>query len=284
MTAPSKLDSPAPPRVIVDADQRAFSLGLREIRAYWQLLFFLGGRDVVLRYKQTALGVLWAIIQPLTATIIFSVFFGGFINVPSDGVPYPAFSSAGLLPWGFFAAALQAASQSLVNNQTLITKVYFPRLIVPLASGMPAALDFAINFVVFLVLTLLVFRIPPSANVIWLPAFLLLAGVTALGVGLWISALNVQYRDFRFIVPFLVQIWMFASPVTYPASVVPEIYRPIYSLNPMVGVIEGFRWALLGAGTPPGLPMLISAGVALALLVSGLIYFRKTESLFADVI
>jgi lipopolysaccharide transport system permease protein len=269
--------------IVIEPPSGWVGLGARELWAYRELLLFLAWRDISVRYKQTILGGAWAIIQPLAAMLIFSVFFGSLIKVPSDGLPYPIFSYAALLPWQYFATAMIAASQSLIDNQNLLSKVYFPRLIIPFASVLPAALDFAIAFIVLLGL-MLYYGIALTANVLWLPLFLLLALATALGVGLWISAINVQYRDFRYIVPFLVQMWLFASPVTYPASIVPEGWRTLYSLNPMVGVIEGFRWALLGVGTPPGPPMLVSAVATLVLLVSGAFYFRRMERIFADVV
>jgi lipopolysaccharide transport system permease protein len=215
------------------------------------------------------------------------------MRVPSDNVPYPLFSYAALLPWGYFATAVTSAAQSLIDNEKLLTKVYFPRLIIPVASILPALLDFMIAFVLLIVM-FVGYRFLPdpasryyaelSINVIWLPAFLLLALITALGVGLWISALNVQYRDFRYVIVFLIQLWLFASPVTYSASVVPQTIRPIYGINPMVGVIEGFRWALLGTEALSPLTLLVSTMVALGLLISGMLYFRRMERVFADVV
>jgi lipopolysaccharide transport system permease protein len=264
-----------------------------ELWRYRDLLFFLAWRDISVRYKQTILGATWAVIQPFFAMIVFSVFFGYFIHVPSDGTPYPIFSYTALLPWGYFSAAVASAAQSLIDNEKLLSKIYFPRLIIPLASLFPPLLDFAIAFVV-LVLMLIGYRLLPdqasrfyaplSINVIWLPAFLMLALITALGVGLWISALNVQYRDFRYVIVFLVQLWLFASPVTYPASIIPAAILPLYSINPMVGVIEGFRWALLGTGALSLASLTVSVIVAMGLLISGAFYFRRMERVFADVI
>jgi lipopolysaccharide transport system permease protein len=215
--------------------------------------------------------------------VVFSLFFGRLAQIPSDGVPYPIFSYAAMLPWTYFSSAMSSSSNSLVGSANLLTKVYFPRLVIPLASVIPPAIDFAIAFVVLLGM-MAFYGIAPTWNVLWLPAFLLLALVTALGVGLWLSAMNVQYRDIRYAVPFLVQFWMFASPVTYPSSIVPEQWRALYGLNPMAGVIEGFRWALLGTETSPGPLTAVSVGAALALLVSGAFYFRRMEKTFADVV
>jgi lipopolysaccharide transport system permease protein len=269
------------------------AINFTELWQYRDLLIFLAWRDISVRYKQTVLGAAWAVIQPFFSMVIFSVFFGYFMRVPSDNVPYPLFSYAALLPWGYFATAVTSAAQSLIDNEKLLTKVYFPRLIIPVASILPALLDFMIAFVLLIVM-FVGYRFLPdpasryyaelSINVIWLPAFLLLALITALGVGLWISALNVQYRDFRYVIVFLIQLWLFASPVTYSASVVPQTIRPIYGINPMVGVIEGFRWALLGTEALSPLTLLVSTMVALGLLISGMLYFRRMERVFADVV
>lgn len=258
------------------------ALKLYELWEYRDLLFFLTWRDISVRYKQTVLGAAWAVIQPLFSMVIFSVFFGGLAQMPSDGVPYPIFSYAALLPWTFFANALSNASNSLVGNANLISKVYFPRLIIPISNVLGGLVDFAIAFIVLLIM-MLVFRIVPTMAIILLPFFLLLALITALGVGLWLSALNVQYRDIRYAVPFLVQALMFASPVVYSSTLLEEPWRTLYGINPMVGVIEGFRWALLGT-TPPGPIIFVSALAACLLLVSGLFYFRRMEKNFADVV
>lgn len=254
-----------------------------ELWRYRELLGFLAWRDISVRYKQTVLGAAWAIIQPLFSMIVFTLFFGKLAKIPSDGLPYPVFSYAALLPWTYFATAMSSSSNSLVGSQNLLTKVYFPRLTIPFASVLPALLDFAIAFVVLLGM-MVWYGIAPTANIIWLPVFLLLALVTALGVGLWLSALNAIYRDVRYVVPFMVQFWMFASPVTYPASMVPEQWRSLYGLNPMVGVIEGFRWSLLGSGQAPGPMMLVSTAASVVLLISGLYYFKRMERSFADII
>lgn len=259
------------------------SLKLRELWEYRELLFFLTWRDIQVRYKQTALGAVWAVIQPFMTMVVFSLFFGRLGQIPSDGVPYPIFSFAALVPWTLFAFALGQASNSLVGNANLIKKVYFPRLIIPVASTLAGVLDFVIAFMVLLGM-MLYFGILPTANVIWVPLLVLLALVTALGVGLWLSALNVQFRDVRYTVPFLTQLWMFATPIAYPSSLLPEQWRTLYALNPMVGVIEGFRWALLGTDTAPGAMVLVSAIAALAIFVGGMFYFRRMERTFADTV
>jgi len=275
--------TPPIPTIVIEPSRGWIGLKLRELWEYRDLLFFLAWRDISVRYKQTILGAAWAIIQPFFSMVVFSLFFGRLAQIPSDGVPYPIFSYAAMLPWTYFSSAMSSSSNSLVGSANLLTKVYFPRLVIPLASVIPPAIDFAIAFVVLLGM-MAFYGIAPTWNVLWLPAFLLLALVTALGVGLWLSAMNVQYRDIRYAVPFLVQFWMFASPVTYPSSIVPEQWRALYGLNPMAGVIEGFRWALLGTETSPGPLTAVSVGAALALLVSGAFYFRRMEKTFADVV
>jgi lipopolysaccharide transport system permease protein len=258
------------------------SLGLREVWEYRELLYFLTWRDVKVRYKQTALGATWAIIQPFMTMVAFSLFFGQLARIPSDGLPYPIFSYTALLPWGFFANALGQSSNSLVGSSNLISKVYFPRLVIPLSSVLSGVIDFAIAFIVLLGM-MAFFWIAPTPAVALLPLFLLLALAVALGVGLWLSALNVQYRDVRYIVPFLTQFWLFITPVAYPSSLLPEPWRTLYALNPMVGVVEGFRWALLGT-TPPGPMIIISVGATALLLVSGAFYFRRMEKTYADLV
>jgi lipopolysaccharide transport system permease protein len=259
------------------------SLQLKELWAYRELLYFLIWRDMKVRYKQTALGVGWAIIQPMFTMIVFSVFFGRLGKIPSDGIPYPIFSFAALVPWTFFAQGLGQASNSLVGSANLIKKVYFPRLAVPIASVTSGIIDFSIAFAMLLGM-MLYYGILPTLNVIWLPCLLLLTLMTSLGVSLWLSALNVQFRDVRHVLPFLTQLWFFATPIAYPSSLLSEPWRTLYSLNPMVGVVEGFRWALLGTETAPGLMLIVSSLTALALLVGGAYYFRRLEKTFADVI
>jgi len=259
------------------------NLDLRELWEYRELLYFSVWRDIKVRYKQTALGAAWAVIQPFMTMVVFSIFFGRLAGVPSDGVPYPIFAYTALVPWTYFANALSQASNSLVEQERVITKIYFPRLIVPLAPVVAGLLDFAIAFGV-LILMMLAYSIPLSARVLALPLFILLAAATALGVGLWLASINVIYRDVRYTVPFLIQFWLFATPIAYPVSLVPEALRPLYALNPMVGVVEGFRWALLGTAEAPGPLVLVSSLVVVALLVGGLYYFRRTEDTFADLI
>lgn len=259
------------------------ALQLKELWAYRELLYFLIWRDVKVRYKQTALGAAWAIIQPVFTMIVFSVFFGRLGKIPSDGVPYPLFAYAALVPWTFFSQGLSQASNSLVGSGNLIKKVYFPRLSVPIAAVTSGLIDFTIAFIVLLGM-ILYYGITPTLNVIWLPLLLLLTLITSLGVSLWLSALNVQFRDVRHAIPFLTQLWLFATPIAYPSSLLSEPWRTLYSINPMVGVVEGFRWALLGTDTAPGPMIIVSALAALAILVSGTFYFRRLEKTFADVI
>jgi lipopolysaccharide transport system permease protein len=259
------------------------SLKLQELWEYRELLYFLVWRDVKVRYKQTVLGAAWAIIQPFMAMVVFSIFFGKLAKMPSDGIPYPLFAYAALVPWGFFANGLSQASNSLVGSAHLITKVYFPRLVVPISSVISGIVDFGLAFAVLLGM-MLYFGIFPTINVIWLPFLLLLAFVTALGVGMWLSALNVEFRDVRYVIPFLTQFWMFATPIVYPSSLLSEPWRTIYGLNPMVGVVEGFRWALLGTQTAPGPIVIVSSLASLAILIGGAFYFRKMEKTFADIV
>jgi len=259
------------------------SLKLGELWEYRELLYFLIWRDIKVRYKQTALGATWAIIQPFFTMVVFSLFFGKLAKVPSDGIPYPIFSFAALVPWTFFASGLGQSSNSLVGSANLITKVYFPRLTIPIASVLSGIVDFTLAFVVLLGM-MLYYRMMPTLNVLWLPLFLLLALVASLGVGLWLSALNVKYRDVRYVVPFITQFWLFVTPIAYPSSLLHEPWRTLYGLNPMVGVVEGFRWALLGTKTAPGPIITISSLAAVFILVTGAFYFRRMEKTFADVV
>jgi lipopolysaccharide transport system permease protein len=256
---------------------------LDELWEYRELLYFLIWRDVKVRYKQTAVGVAWAVFQPVITMVIFTIVFRMFAKVPSDGLPYSIFAYAALLPWNLFATALTRSSSSVVAESHLISKVYFPRLIVPLSATIAALVDFAIAFVVLLGL-MIWFGIFPGRGVVSLPAFLLLALMTALAVGVWLSAINVKYRDVAYTIPLLSQLWMFASPIAYPVSVVPAEWRLLYSLNPMAGVIEGFRWSLLGKERPDFVLIGISSAVVIALLVGGLFYFKRMEQTFADVV
>jgi lipopolysaccharide transport system permease protein len=259
------------------------SLGLRDLWQYRELLFFLAWRDIKVRYKQTALGAAWAVIQPLFTMLVFTLFFGRLAKVPSDGIPYPLFSYTALLPWQLFAYALTESSNSVVANERLITKIYFPRLVVPLASILAGLVDFVIAFT--LVVGMMVwYGVRPTWAVLTLPFFVILAMATALGVGLWLSALNVIYRDVRYTLNFIVQFWLFASPVAYSSTLVPARWRPFYGLNPMAGVIEGFRWALLGKAQAPGAMLWVSVVVVALVLVGGLYYYRRMEKTFADVV
>ena len=257
-------------------------MGLDELWRYRHLIQFFIWRDLKVRYKQTILGASWAIIQPLFTMVVFSLFFGRLAGVPSDGVPYPIFSYAALVPWTYFANAVTQSSNSLVINANLLKKIYFPRMTMPIATVGAGVVDFLLSFTI-LVLMMFFYGIYPTRNIIWLPLLLILALITSLGVGLWLSAMNVQFRDIRYVVPFLVQAWMFLTPIAYPSSIVPEVWRPLYALNPMVGVVEGFRWALLGTDTAPGPMVLVSSIVSIGLLVSGVYYFRRLERTFADV-
>jgi len=259
------------------------SLNLGELWAHRELVYFLTWRDVKVRYKQTALGAIWAIIQPIMTMAVFALFFGRLAKVPSDGVPYPLFAFTALVPWMFFSNGLTQASNSLVHNANLLTKVYFPRLAIPISTVMAGALDFVLSFLVLLAFVAY-YGITPTANVVWLPLFALLALVTSLGVGLWAAAINVQFRDVRYTIPFLTQFWMFGTPVAYPSSLLPEPWRTVFGINPMVGVVEGFRWSLVGAKTAPGPIIALSSLVAVALLVSGAYYFRRMERTFADIV
>lgn len=270
------------PTFFIDPPSGWASIGFRELWDYRELLYFLTLRDIKVRYKQTALGAAWAVIQPFFMMLVFSLFFGRLAKVPSDGIPYPVFAFCALLPWQLFAHALTESSNSLVANERLITKVYFPRLIVPLAAVLGGLVDFAVAFVILLVM-MAYYGIVPTLAIVTLPAFILLAIMTALGAGLWLSALNVKYRDVRYTINFMIQFWLFATPVAYPSSIVPERWRALYGLNPMAGVVEGFRWALLGK-QPPGAMLAVSVAVVIAILIGGLYYFRRMEQEFADVV
>jgi len=271
------------PRIRIEPSRGLFELRVREVWAYRELLYFFVWRDLKVRYKQTVVGVAWVIIQPLLSMGVFTIFFGRLAKLPSDGLPYPVFYLAALVPWSYFATALQSATNVVVENQRVITKVYFPRILLPASSVAAGLVDFSIVFVVLLAMTLK-FGIVPGVHALFLPLFLLLAVATALGVGLWLSALNALYRDVRYVTGFLVQFWMLASPVAYPSSLVPYRWRWLYGLNPMAGVIEGFRWALTGHGQPPGVLQLVSVGMVILLLVGGLIFFQRMEGTVADVV
>ncbi len=262
------------------------ALNLRDIWVYRELVFFMIWRDIKVRYKQTLLGAAWAVIQPVMTMLVFNfIFNGGITKVDTDSnIPYPIFSYTALLPWGLFVTALNQASRSLTSNHNMITKVYFPRLVLPMASVLAGLVDFAIAFVILIGL-MVYYNVTPDWNVLWaLPSFLLLAIVTALGVALWLSAINVKYRDVNYALPFLTQFWFFITPVVYSASVISEKWQLVYSLNPMAGVVNGFRWALLGAGNGPDAALWVSVGISVLVLVSGLYYFRNMERTFADTI
>jgi lipopolysaccharide transport system permease protein len=270
-------------RTVIEPPRGWQPLDLRELWAYRELLAILTWRDVSVRYKQSLIGVGWVVIQPLASALLFTVIFGYFARLPSDGVPYPVFAFCALLPWNYFARSLGESSTSLVGGTQLVTKVYFPRLILPLSRVLAGLIDFAVSFVVLLLL-MLGYGIRPTWGILLLPVFLVLAMATALAVGLWLTALNVRYRDVGFVVPFLAQFWMYASPVAYSSSLVPRRWQWLYGLNPMVGVIEGFRWAVLAKAHPDPRTMLISGSVILVLLVSGLVWFKNRERGFADII
>ncbi len=271
------------PTLLIRPQSGWTAAGLKELWEYRELLYFLTWRDIKVRYKQTVLGAAWAIIQPFFMMVVFSLFFGYLARLPSDGVPYPIFAYCALLPWQLFAHALTESSNSLVANERLITKVYFPRLVVPISAVLGGLLDFAIAFVILL-LMMAYYGVRPTWAIVTLPAFLLLAMLTALGVGLWLSALNVKYRDVRYTITFLIQFWLFATPVAYSSSIVPARWRAVYGLNPMAGVVEGFRWALLGKSTGPGALLAVSVAVVILILIGGLYYFRRMEAEFADVV
>jgi lipopolysaccharide transport system permease protein len=277
------METEAMPMIRIQPSKGWVSLKLRELWEYRELLYFLVWRDVKVRYKQTVLGAAWAVIQPFFTMVVFSLFFGRLAKIPSDGIPYPIFSYTALVPWTFFANGMNQATTGLVSHANLIKKVYFPRLSVPIARILAGVVDFVLAFIVLIVMMFL-YGIVPTANILWLPLFLLLALMTSLGVGLWLSAMNVQFRDVGYTVPFVTQFWMFATPIAYPSSLLSEPWRTIYGINPMAGVVEGFRWALLGIGTAPGSIIIVSSLVALALLVSGAYYFRRMEKTFADVV
>jgi lipopolysaccharide transport system permease protein len=270
------------PTIRIRPPKKWVPINFSELWHYRELLFSFVARDVKIRYKQTALGFLWAIIQPLFLMVVFTLFFGNLAKVPSEGIPYPLFSFAALIPWTLFAEGITRSTTSMVSNANIMTKVYFPRLIMPLSGILSPLVDFAIAFII-LIMMMAYYGFIPTIAIVLLPAFILLAILTSLSVGLWLSALNVKYRDFQYTIPFLIQLWLFASPVVYPASMLPQSWQLVYALNPMVGVIEGFRWALLGTN-PPQAMILISVGVVVLLLIGGLFYFKRMEQYFADVV
>lgn len=271
------------PMIIIRPSAGWRSLDLKDLWQYRELLYFLAWRDIKVRYKQTVLGAVWAIIQPFLTMVVFSLFFGKLAKVPSDGIPYPLFAYAALVPWTLFANGLSQSADSLVGSANLIKKVYFPRLVIPISSVLCGLVDFVLAFVVLLGM-MLWYGLVPTVNVIWLPCLLALTLVTVLGTGFWLSAMNVQFRDVRYTIPFLVQFWLFATPIAYPSSLLTEPWRTMYGINPMVGVVEGFRWALLGTETAPGAAILVSSFVAAVMFVTGAFYFRRMEKTFADIV
>lgn len=270
------------PTVVLRPSRGWIPINFRDLWSYHELLYFLTWRDIKVRYKQTALGFVWAIIQPFFMMVVFTLFFGNLAKVPSEGIPYPLFNYAALLPWILFAEGMTRSSNSLVQDANLVQKVYFPRLVMPLSGILSPLADFGIAFTI-LIGMMFYYGYPPTVKMLWLPVFVILALLTALGVGLWLSAINVKYRDVRYVIPFLVQLWLFASPVVYSSSLLPQRFQIVYGLNPMAGVIEGFRWALLGT-EPPGSLIAISVMIVVVILVSGVFYFRRSEKTFADVI
>lgn len=278
-----EIDKPVVPTLKIDPVGHWISIDFKELWHYRELLYFLTWRDVKVRYKQTVLGAAWAILQPLSLMLVFSLFFGKLAKMPSDGIPYPLFTFCALLPWQLFANSLTESSNSLVGNQHLITKIYFPRLVIPISAVLAGLVDFAIAFMILLGL-MVYYGVTPGWPVIMLPGFVLLTIATALGVGLWLSALNVKYRDVRYTIGFMVQFWLFATPVAYPSNLIPEKWRILYGINPMAGVVEGFRWALLGNARPLGQMLWVSVAVVVIVLVGGLYYFRRMEQEFADIV
>jgi len=271
------------PVIRITPPTRWWEIPLGELWEYRELLYFFVWRDIKIRYKQTAIGAAWAVLQPLLTMVVFTLFFGRLAHIPSDGLPYPIFYYSALLPWMYFAASLQNATNTIVENQRVITKVYFPRLALPFSSVCSGLVDFGVSFLMFVAM-MVYYGIRPTMAMLFLPAFLLLAVLTALGFGLWLAAMNAIYRDVRYVVPFLVQFWMFASPVAYPSSLVPARWRWLFDVNPMAGVIEGFRWSLSGHGEPPGRTLLASVAIALLVLLTGVSYFHKMETTIADVV
>jgi len=285
MEAVEKIKGISPPAhlTVITPAKGWLALNLREVWEYRELLGILAWRDVSVRYKQSVAGVGWAIMQPLLTTIIFTIIFGKFAKLPSEGIPYPIYTYCALLPWNYFARSLGSSSDSIVDSSHLITKVYFPRLILPISKVFAGLIDFCIALLI-LAGMMFWYKISPTRGVVYLPLFILMASMTALGIGLWFTALNVKYRDVRILVPFITQVWMYASPVAYSITIVPEKLKWVYSLNPMVGVIEGFRWALLGKAAPDAQTMLIPMGIVLVLLIGGFYYFKRMEKMFADII
>lgn len=276
------LDLDSVPTVVIRPSRGWIPINFKDLWIYRELLYFFIWREIKVRYKQTLLGFGWAIIQPLSMMVVFTLFFGNLAKVPSEGIPYPLFNFAALLPWMFFAEGVTRSSMSIVQNVAIVQKVYCPRLMMPISGVISPLVDFAISFIILLGM-MLYFSYPPTVKILWLPVFIILALLTSSGVGLWLSAINVKYRDVRYALPFLIQLWLFASPVVYSSSLLPEKYQVFYGINPMAGVIEGFRWALLGTEPPSNL-IGVSVIIVIVLLISGAFYFRHNEKTFADVI
>lgn len=284
MTQITKAPTHEPHTVFIKPSKGLAALNMRDLWIYRELIFFMVWRDIKVKYKQTLLGMAWTVIQPVMTMLVFSFLFGRVAKLPTEGIPYPVFAFAALLPWGLFVTALNQGSRSLVAHNNMVTKIYFPRLILPMSSVFAGLVDFAIAFVI-LVGLMIYYQVTPAWNLLWtLPLFLLLAIVTALGVALWLSAINVQYRDVNQALPFLTQFWLFATPVAYSASVISDKWQVVYSLNPMAGVVNGFRWALLGTGSGPDIALWVSVGISVLIFISGLFYFRSMEKTFADTI
>ena len=283
MSAPQATTLAKAPLIRITPPSDWWAIPLGELWEYRELLYFFVWRDIKIRYKQTLVGAAWAVLQPFLTMLIFSLFFGALAHIPSQGLPYPIFYYSALLPWMYFAASLQNATNTIVENQRVITKVYFPRLALPISAVLSGLVDFGISFLMFVAM-MAYYHVQPTLALFWMPVFLLMSVATALGVGLWLSALNAIYRDVRYVVPFLVQFWMFASPVAYPSSLVPAKWKWLYGLNPMTGVIEGFRWSLTGNGNPPGRLALISAAMVIIVLLGGVAYFQRMETTIADVV
>lgn len=277
-----KISEVSVPSLIIRPPRKWVPVDLHELWNYRELLISFTMRDIKIRYKQTALGFLWAIIQPLFMMVIFTIIFGSYAKIPSDGIPYPLFCFAGLLPWMLFSEGLTRSTMSMVANSNIMTKVYFPRLVMPISGILSPLMDFGVSILI-LILMMAYYGFVPTINIVFLPLFILLALATSLGIGLWLSALNVKYRDFQYTLPFIIQFWMYASPVVYPASMLPEPIRALYGLNPMAGVIEGFRWALFGTEIP-GMMIFVSVVVVALLLISGMFYFRSMEQYYADIV
>ncbi len=269
--------------IVIEPRSRWFVLGLREVWAYRELLYFLVWRDIKVRYKQTVLGVAWAVLQPVMTMVIFSFIFGSLANLPSDGIPYPIFTYTALLPWQLFSQSLSQSTSSLVTSKNLITKIYFPRLVIPVASPLSSLVDFFISLVV-LVGLMIFYKIELTPRIIYLPFMIAFAVLASLSVSLWLSSLNVRYRDIQHTIPFIIQFWQYATPIAYSISIIPEEWRMLYGLNPMVGVVEGFRWALLGKTVDLGFPFYLSILIVVILFIGGLISFKKMEDTFADII